>query len=227
MWSEARLIALALLMTAGPASAVEATPPTVPRLAGAVTLDGRLHEAQWRQALRIPQSAFSRWVADRYTPDSEEFVLRLFHDGRRLYVALASYDTSVQSDPNPENADGLYAFSLISRAGLLQHYRLRWSANPPVPDGQMAENAKWGAHLRGPYADAAYAGGGYILEFAIPFSTSGWRVGEPVRINVIVQDRDGKPDGPYNHPQAALARFALGSLDNDDRSRYFTLTLAR
>ena len=91
----------------------------------------------------------------------------------------------------------------------------------------MIEDAKWGAHLRGPYADAAYAGGGYVLEFAIPFSATGWRAGESVRINVIVQDRDGKPDVPYNHPQAALARFALGSLDNDDRSRYFTLTLAR
>lgn len=216
----------ALLLAAGVAAAAE-QPPLVPRLAGPVTLDGRLHEAQWRQALRIPQSAFSRWVADRYTPDTDEFALRLFHDGRRLYVALATYDGSVQSDPNPENADGLYAFSLISRAGALRHYRLRWSANPPVPDGQMIEDAKWGAHLRGPYADAAYAGGGYVLEFAIPFSATGWRAGESVRINVIVQDRDGKPDVPYNHPQAALARFALGSLDNDDRSRYFTLTLAR
>lgn len=225
MWPDRRLLWLPLLL-AGPIQA-ETTAPAVPRLTGTITLDGRLSEAPWRRALRIPQAAFTRWVADRYTPDPEEFNLRLFHDGRRLYVALASYDRHVQSDPNPENADGLYAFSLIDGKGALQHYRLRWSANPPVPGGQTIDSAKWGARLRGPYADSTTEGGGYALEFAIPFAATGWKPGDTVRVNVIVQDRDGRPDVTYNHPAAAFARFALGSVDNDDRRHYFTLRLAR
>jgi hypothetical protein len=226
MWPDRRLLLGLGLLFAGPVLA-ETPAPTVPRLTGEITLDGRLAEMPWRGALRLPQSAFSRWVADRYTPDPEEFNLRLFHDGRRLYVALVSYDRQVQSDPNSENADGLYAISLVDGKGALQHYRLRWSTNPPVAGGQMLDSAKWGARLRGPYADPTHEGGGYVLEFAIPFTTTGWKPGSDVLVNVIVQDRDGKPDVPYNHPAAAFARFALGSLDNDDRTRYFRLRLAR
>ena len=215
-----------LLLLADPALA-ETAVPAVPRLTGEIRLDGRLSEAPWRSALRFPQSAFGRWVADRYTPDPEEFNLRLFHDGRYLYVALITYDRQVQSDPDPANADGLYAFSLVDRKGALQHYRLRWSANPAAPGGQMIEHAKWGARLRGLYADPGQDGAGYVLEFAIPFASTGWRPGDLVRLNVIIQDRDGRGDVAYNHPAAAFARFALGSLDNDDHSRYFTLRLAR
>ena len=199
---------------------------TAPRLKGSVTLDGRLEEPMWRAAQRLPLTAFTRWVADTYDTDATLFHLRFFHDGLTLYVALVSYDRYVEADANPENSDGLYSFSVATREGKLQHYRLRWSANPPVAGGEMLDPGKWGARLRGPFGDSTRPGGGYVFEFAIPLAAIGWKPGDAVPVNIIVHDRDGKPSVTYNSPGAEFARFAWGSLDNDNRSSYRTLRLA-
>jgi hypothetical protein len=197
-----------------------------PRLNGSVTLDGRLEEPMWREAQRLPHSAFTRWVADTYDKDPTVFHLRFFHDGKMLYVALVSYDRYVEADAAAENSDGLYSFSVATRDGKLQHYRLRWSANPPVAGGEMLDPGKWGARLRGPYADATREGGGYVFEFAIPLDAIGWKPGDTIPLNIIVHDHDGKPSKPYNTAGAEFARFAWGSLDNDNRASYRTLRLA-
>jgi len=199
---------------------------TVPRLNGNVTLDGRLEEPMWRAAQRLPHTAFTRWVADTYDKDPDVFHLRFFHDGRMLYVALVSYDRYVEADAAPENSDGLYSFSVATRAGKLQHYRLRWSANPPVAGGEMLDPGKWGARLRGPYSDTTRPGGGYVFEFAIPLAAIGWKPGDTIPVNIIVHDHDGKPSNPYTTAGAEFARFAWGSLDNDNRASYRTLKLA-
>lgn len=199
---------------------------TAPRLPGAVTLDGRLEEPQWRQALLLRDDTFSRWVADTYQKDPSAFALRLFHDGRNLYVALSSYDRFVEPDAQPENSDGLYSFSVVTRAGGMQHYRLRWSANPAAPGGEMIAPGKWSARLRGPFADPTREGGGYVFEFAIPLSAIGRRAGETVPINVIVHDHDGKPYARYNDAGVEFARFAFGSLDNENRAAYRKIRLA-
>jgi hypothetical protein len=199
---------------------------SAPRLAGAVTLDGRLEESMWRVAARLPHTAFTRWVADTYDQDPTLFHFRFFHDGRTLYVALVSYDRYVEADAAPENSDGLYSLSLATRAGTLQHYRLRWSTNPPLAGGEMLDPGKWGARLRGPFADVTRPGGGYVFEFAIPLAAIGWQPGDTVPVNIIVHDHDGKPGAPYHSPGAEFARFAWGSLDNENRASYRTLRLA-
>jgi hypothetical protein len=197
-----------------------------PRLSGNVTLDGRLEEPMWREAQRLPHSAFARWVADTYDKDQAVFHLRFFHDGHTLYVALVSYDRYVEADAAAENSDGLYSFSVATRDGKLQHYRLRWSANPPVAGGEMLDSGKWAARLRGPYADTTRTGGGYVFEFAIPLDAIGWKPGDTIPVNIIVHDHNGKPSQPYNTPGAEFARFAWGSLDNDNRASYRSIRLA-
>jgi hypothetical protein len=198
----------------------------VPYLPGAVNLDGRLAETQWRGAARITHAQFGLWKPGRYEKDPSELVLRLFHDARHLYVALSSYDRFVEPATPPENSDGLYSFSVATRAGALQHYRLRWSANPPVAGGEMLSPGKWGARLRGPFGDPGREGGGYVLEFAVPLDAIGWKPGDLVPVNVIVQDHDGKPGGRYDEPGVEFARFYWGSLDNEARTAYRTLKLA-
>ncbi len=219
-------LAMGALLLGLPLAAAGAEALSVPRLAGEVTLDGQLKEPQWRRAARLEHTAFSRWIADSYRKDPSEFVLRLFHDGRRLYVALASYDGFVEPDAAPENSDGLYAFSLLTRAGGAQHYRLRWAANPPMPGGEMIDPGKWGARLRGPFAEPARAGGGYVFEFAIPLAATGWKPGDSVRVNIIVNDHDGKPGAPYNDRAVEFARYAFGSLNNEDHGSYRAIRLA-
>ena len=199
---------------------------TAPRLNGAVTLDGRLEEPMWRTALRLPHTAFVRWVADTYVKDPTVFHLRFFHDGRTLYVALVSYDGYVEADADPDNSDGLYSLSLATRAGKLKHYRLRWSENPPLAGGEMLDSAEWGAHLRGPFEEPARPGGGYVFEFAIKLSAIGWKPGDTIPLNIIVNDHDGKPKAAYQTPGAEFARFAWGSFDNGNRAAYRALKLA-
>lgn len=217
---------LALLATVGSCPAVADDAVLIPRRPGTVALDGVLDEPAWRDAARLTHADFSRWVANRYARDPDEFSVRMFHDGRTLYVALASYDRYVEPDAVAENSDGLYAFSAIGADGRLQHYRLRWSENPPLAAGEMRDPGRWGARLRGPFADGTRAGGGYVLEFAVPLAALGWRPGDAGRINIIVHDHDGAPGAPYTDPRAEFARYAYGSLDNDDRAAYRAVRLA-
>lgn len=198
----------------------------VPYLPGPVVLDGRLAEPQWRRAARITQADFVVWKVERRQRNPSEIVLRLFHDGRQLYVALSSYDRFVESATPPENSDGLYSFSVQTRGGALQHYRLRWSANPPVAGGEMRSPGRWGARLRGPFDDTRREGGGYVLEFAIPLSAIGWGPGDTVPVNVIVLDHNGRPGGRYDEAGVEFAKLAWGSLDNEARAGYRSLTLA-
>lgn len=199
---------------------------TVPRLNGTVTLDGRLEEPMWRDAARLPHTAFTRWVADTYDKDPTAFNLRFFHDGVMLYVALVSYDRYVEADALPENSDGLHSFSVATPSGKLRHYRLRWTANPPVASDEMLDSAEWSARLRGPFEDPARPGGGYVFEFAIRLTAIGWKPGDTIPVNVIVNDHDGKPKKSYRTPGAEFARFAWGSLDNSNRAGYRTLRLS-
>jgi hypothetical protein len=198
----------------------------VPYLPGEVTLDGRLAESQWRRAARITHANFSVWKADRYEKDPSELVVRFFHDGHRLYVALSSYDRFVEPASPPENSDGLYSFSAVTRAGAIQHYRLRWSANPPVPGGEMIAPGKWGARLRGPFADPVREGGGYVIEFAVPLAALGWKPGDTFPVNIIVQDHDGAPGRRHDEPGVEFARLYWGSLDNENRAGFRALKLA-
>lgn len=219
------LLLCAALAQSAPAAAWGAD-VTAPRLEGSVTLDGRLEEPMWRAAARVPHTAFTRWVADTYDKDPTAFHLRFFHDGRMLYVALVSYDRYVESDASPENSDGLYSLSFVTRGGRLKHYRLRWSADPPVANPDLIEAAEWGVHLRGPFEEPTRAGGGYVFEIAIRLSALGWKPGDTVPLNIVVNDHDGRPKMSYRTPGAEFARFAWSSLDNSNRAGYRFLKLA-
>jgi len=219
-----RRIRCALLALIVPLTAMGAD-ITVPRLSGALTLDGRLDEPMWRAAARLPHTEFLRWIADTYT-DTGVFHLRFFHDGRVLYVALVSYDSHVEADAAPEDADGLYSLSIATPSDELKHYRLRWSANPPIAAGEMLKLRKWSARLRGPFQDPARPGGGYVFEIAIPLWSIGWKPGDTIPVNIIVNDHNGKPNAPFRTPGTEFARFAWGSFENDNLAGYRTIQLA-
>lgn len=199
---------------------------SAPHLNGSVSLDGRLEEPMWRSAARLPHTAFTRWVNNTYDKDQAIFHLRFFHDGRLLYVALASYDRYVEAGAAPENADGLYSLSITTRTGKLKHYRLRWSKNPLQAGGDMLNSRRWGARLRGPYQKPTQPGGGYVIEFAIPLWEIGWMPGDTLPLNIIVNDHNGQPEASYRSSSAEFARFAWGSFDNESRTDYRTLKLA-
>lgn len=199
---------------------------SAPRLRGNISIDGRLNEPMWTKAARIENTQFNRWIDNTYDSDPSTLQMRFFHDGTMLYGALLSQDHYVEADANPENSDGLYSLSFLTHTGKVMHYRLRWSTNPPAAGGEMLVSGKWAAILLGPYNETKRAGNGYVYEFAIRLADLGWKPGDAVPLNIIINDRDGTPRTPYHSHGAEFARFSWGSFDNDKRDDYKTLKLA-
>lgn len=220
-------LGMALTVSSSPVLVAGEVEGVIPRLAGPITIDGRLSEDAWRKAWRVTHHEFSLWPPNKTRQPVDEFVLRLFHDGTFLYVALASYDRYVESAARAENADGLYALSLLDRSGHPHHYRLRWSTPTAEAGGELNDPEHYAARLRGPYAEPRREGGGYVLEFAIPFKALDWRPGDAVALNVIIHDHDGNPGGRYDDPATRFTRFGFGSFDNDAPDGYRWLQLMR
>ncbi len=224
-WRRAAVLFLTLASAA--MMAAEKLPPlNVPLLQGEVKLDGRLREDVWRRAAVLTETDFRQWKADTYERDPSRFRLRMFHDRRWLYVSLASYDRFVEPAEPLANSDGLYSLSLITAGGEILHFRLRWTANPPVALGDVVPAGQWGARLRGPFADTRREGAGYVFEFRIPKKRIGWRTGDRIPVNIIIHDHDGGPYKRYDERGVEFVRFAWGSMDNDDRSQYRQIRLA-
>ena len=85
---------------------------------------------------------------------------------------------------------------------------------------------EWSARLRGPFNDTNREGGGYVLEFAVPFTTLGWQPGDTVKVNALIQDHDNNPGGAYNDPNTRFVRFALGHFDSDNSVGFYSVQLA-
>lgn len=196
-----------------------------PLLTGRVTLDGRLHETQWRQAAVLRSDVFRTWTEDEHLADRSKFSIRVFHDGTQLYVSLSSYDRYVEPADRPEDADGLYALTLVTKQGEFQNYRLRWSANPPVAANELTVIGKWGARLRAAYGETRFPGGGYVLELALPLSALGYRAGDHIPFNIIVQDHDHNPGGAITASQTEFTRSGWPGLDSDQPDGFAELVL--
>lgn len=220
-------LCMMLTMYSKPALSTGESEGVIPRLSGPITIDGRLGEAAWRKAWRVTQNAFTLWRSNKSTQPADEFILRMFHDGANLYVSLASYDRFVEPAARVENADGIYALSLLDHDSHPHHYRLRWSTPTAEAGGVMQNVEHFAARLRGPYAEPRRQGGGYVLEFEIPFKTLGLRPGDAVALNVIIHDHDGNPGGHYDDPATVFTRFAYGSFNNDKPKDYRWLQLGR
>lgn len=197
----------------------------VPLLSAAVTLDGRLAEPAWRKAGVLRSDVFRVWTKNEHRDDSSQFSVRLFHDGRQLYIGISSYDHYVEPADRPQDADGLYALTLLTKRGELQNFRLRWSANPPVAANELTVIGKWAARLRAVFAESRIPGGGYVLELALPLQRLGYSVGERIPFNIIMQDHDHNPGGAIGDSRTAFSRFGWPGLDNDKPAGFAGLLL--
>lgn len=220
-------LCMMLTMYGEPAQSAVKTEGVIPRLSGPITIDGRLNEPDWRKAWRVTQNAFTVWRANKTTQPADEFVLRMLHDGTNLYVSLASYDRFVEPAARAENADGIYALSLLDHDGHPHHYRLRWSTPTAEAGGELQNTKDFAARLRGPYAEPRRQGGGYVLELKIPIKTLGLLQAHKIALNVIINDHDDNPGGRYDDPATVFYRFAYGGFNNDEAKDYRWLQLGR
>ena len=81
----------ALLLAAEPAKPpIPRSEITIPRLSGAISLDGRLDEEQWKSAAVIDSLTNQRPIED--TVPSEETRILVYRDETHLYVGFESFD---------------------------------------------------------------------------------------------------------------------------------------
>lgn len=196
------LSALALIGAAGPAAAQPADaapdgpPLVIPRLSGAVELDGFVDETAWESALALPMTQYQPTFGGDLSEPTE---VRVAHDDEYLYVAGRMFD----SRPDEIRTNTFYR-DLYSGDDLLavvidsyNDYQTavwfvtnpagarndRTVSNDAVFSGGMPMNSDWNAHW-----DVATSqdDGGWYAEFRIPFSTLGFQaVDDEVTMGLI------------------------------------------
>ena len=159
---------------------------TIPRLAGAIELDGVVDEAAWEEIAPFPMTMYTPTFGGPLTEATE---VRVAHDDRYLYVSGRMYD----SEPDrirtatfyrdTYSGDDILAVVIDSYN---DHETAVWFVTNPAGvrqdrtvsnDAQFTSgrpmNVEWNAHW-----DVATSrnGQGWFAEFRIPFSTLGFQV---------------------------------------------------
>jgi hypothetical protein len=89
-WVVRTLCAAALFASAAPAGVEGQEPVALPRLTGAVTLDGRSDEPAWELIPALPMTTYEPTFG---APPGERTEVRIAHDDTHLYVAGRFYDS--------------------------------------------------------------------------------------------------------------------------------------
>ena len=159
---------------------------TIPRLVGAIELDGLVDEAAWEEIAPFPMTMYTPTFGGPLTEATE---VRVAHDDRYLYVSGRMYD----SEPDrirtatfyrdTYSGDDILAVVIDSYN---DHETAVWFVTNPAGvrqdrtvsnDAQFTSgrpmNVEWNAHW-----DVATSrdGQGWFAEFRIPFSTLGFQV---------------------------------------------------
>ncbi len=163
---------------------------TVPRAAGAVSVDGNLDDAGWASAVTL--SAFEHYQ----NSEQQQFqgklyptACRLAHDDQALYVGCLMDHQGVElhEHENVGKRDGLIFFNsdtievFIATAPLVeQYYHLAADHTQTIYDEQHpGEGSNWNGEWQ---AAVSKADGVWYLEMRIPFATLGTQPPQPGEI---------------------------------------------
>jgi hypothetical protein len=162
-----------------PAEGMAQDAVVVPRLTGAVTLDGASDEAAWREVQPLPMTTYEPVFG---APPGERTEVRIAHDGTHLYVAGRFYDSrpgQVRAQSlTRDRVDGDDQFVLVVDGFNDKESALMFVATPAGTrqdaaisgDAQGRDwlNLEWNALWD---ARAVRTDEGWFLEMRIPFSS--------------------------------------------------------
>jgi hypothetical protein len=142
------------------------------RAASAIRVDGRLDEAAWRDA--VPITDFVQSQPHEGHPATEQTVVRVLYDDRRLYVGALCYDsepdklivTTLEYGLKPSTHD-MDVFAMSLDTFLDRQNAFVWLVNPygAYRDGQVFNDSR--------SSDWAWRG---VLEVRTDIHDSGWTV---------------------------------------------------
>ena len=180
-----------------PAASPRGLPITIPRLSGAIVLDGVVDEAAWEAVAPFAMTMYSPNFGGALTEATE---VRVAHDDRYLYVSGRMYD----SDPGKIRVGTLYrdqysgddilavvidsyndhetaVWFVTNPAGVRQD---RTVSNDAQFTNGMPMNDDWNSYWD---VVATRTAEGWFAEFRIPFSTLGFQVADgEVTMGLIV-----------------------------------------
>lgn len=157
---------------------------TVRRAAGKIAVDGRLDEADWKQAASVGDFRFAWWTGGK----KEQTEAKLLWDDENLYVSFrcedahifgehTERDSAVYRDdcvevftaPNPDQPNNYFNIEMNVREGFLDQH------HPEGPGVKLkeewnAKGVKIAVTIEGTLNDDSDRDSGWILEAAIPFA---------------------------------------------------------
>lgn len=174
-----RTLLVLLLATATPVVGQSPGPVTIPRLTGAVSLDGASTEAAWDG---LPALTMTTYEPTFGAPPSERTEVRIAHDGTYLYVAGRFYDSQPSQvraqSLTRDRVDGDDQFLLVVDGFDDNESALMFAATPAGTrqdaaisgdaEGRDWLNLEWNALWD---ARSIRTDQGWFLEMRIPFSS--------------------------------------------------------
>lgn len=177
----------------------------VPKLSGALQVDGRLEEAVWQRAAVLESFVPNRGEGS----DSEGTEVRLWYDDQELHMGWVCTDRDIQATFTGRDRrfwEEEVAEFFVTYGGLEQYFELQWNPlggvfdaiihNQLGPDGRSekftgdwsytAGRMKSAVHLDGTPGNNSDADRGWTVEVSVPFSdlnTSAPRPGAVWRAN--------------------------------------------
>jgi hypothetical protein len=150
---------------------------TVIRIHEKITLDGRLDEPAWSQA--IPAADFLQWSPRHGEPAQEPTEVRFLYDDDNLYVGFTNYDSDIahalvkelKEDFSPQDSDqvGVLIDSLHDRRSA---FSFGVNVAGAKRDQQISNDSQFNQDWDGVWdAKVSRNSDGWIAEFMIPFKT--------------------------------------------------------
>lgn len=170
----------------------------VPRLTGTLTVDGRLDEPVWQQAVVLRPFVPNRGEGS----DSEGTEVRLWYDDAALHLGWVCTDRDIQATFTGRDSrfweEEVVEF-FVTREGLERYFELQWNPlggvfdavidNQLGPDGRSvkftgdwsytAHGMRSAVHVDGTAGDGRDTDGGWTVEVTLPFSDLGTTAPRP------------------------------------------------
>jgi hypothetical protein len=148
------------------------------RISGSILVDGILDEAAWQDA--DPITGFIQSMPDAGEPATEETVVRVLYDERKIYIGALMLDSEPEGiihqfleQDFETHDDDVFAVTLDTFLDRRDSFMFLINPNGAVKDGQTFDNSRttnlaWEGVIE---VETSIHGEGWTVELAIPFTT--------------------------------------------------------